>query len=184
MTPHAVLSPDGLYRYSLIRAWDGDLTPGQLAGLHQKLRILFVMLNPSTADALVDDPTIRKCLGFIRTAQVFGGEGAVPTSIEVVNLFAYRTTHPKVLLAKMHRGVDVVGPENDDYIRGAVQQADDVVVAWGANSAYYPGRVDAVKRLLPPSVWCLSRTRRGSPGHPLMLPYSTKPVLVATSELR
>ena len=104
----ATISPCGLYRYELVRAW-GD--PPFCA---------FVMLNPSTADGAEDDNTIRRCVGF---AQRFGFGG-----FSVVNLFAFRATKPEAMLA----AADPVGPDNDAHILGALAAAQRVFAAWGA----------------------------------------------------
>ncbi|MGH9551149.1 MAG: DUF1643 domain-containing protein, partial [Terriglobales bacterium] len=93
MEAKAVFDRSGKYRYTLSRCWNSDLE-----------RIVFLMLNPSTADAEVTDPTIRSCLGFAREL----GFGA----LEVVNLFAYRATEP----AALKRARSPVGRENDRYI--------------------------------------------------------------------
>ena len=145
----------GQFRYHLHRQW-GDDRP-----------LLFVMLNPSTANETADDPTIRRCIGFAQTLG-FGG-------IEVVNLFAYRATSP----VDLRRAGWPVGPENDDWIRAAASHAVDtggaVCCAWGAHAA---------KLNRPRHVWqllvregatphCLERTRAGHPSHPLYLPGTT-----------
>ncbi len=143
----------GVYRYSLTRRWSGG--GGAVA---------FVMLNPSTADALRDDPTIRRCIGFAR-AWGFG-------ALEVVNLFAFRATHPSQLRA----AADPVGPRNNRILRAALSRADAVVAAWGVHGSW-GGRDRAVLRLLSarkdqtwPAPQCLGLTKQGHPRHPLYLP--------------
>jgi hypothetical protein len=148
----AVIDPSGTYRYSLTRSWHSG-----------RPRVCWVMLNPSTADAEVDDPTIRKCIGFSR----LWGFGA----LEVVNLFAYRATSPKALpLAK-----DPVGPDNAAFIRDAIDNADKVVAAWGADVMAREGSAPFAcivwARSTP--VYHLGLTKAGAPRHPLYLPYST-----------
>jgi hypothetical protein len=106
----AALSPDGVYRYELTRQW--SVRGGM---------VTFVMLNPSTADAMVDDPTIRRCIGFAKR-EGFGG-------LAVVNLFALRATDPREL--KHH--LDPVGPLNEEYLVNAVRESVAVIAAWGAN---------------------------------------------------
>jgi hypothetical protein len=115
--------------------------------------MLFVMLNPSTADALVDDPTIRRCIGFAQRE----GMGA----LEVVNVFAFKATDPKAMFGA---GRDIVGPDNREHARWAVAQASRVVVAWGAHpvgSSPIPAVIAHANR------WCLGVTKDGSPRHPL-----------------
>lgn len=151
----AVLSPDGVYRYRLWRIWDQDRAP-----------TAFVMLNPSTADASIDDPTIRRCVGFARS---WGAGGVV-----VVNLYAFRATDPADLLAAEARGVDVIGPDNDAHIRTVFSAVDGVVFAWGATPVG-PGVARRVRDALPPGVEvsCLGVTKHGHPRHPLYLAANT-----------
>lgn len=150
----AVLSACGRYRYWLIRAWDPAVRPAA-----------FVMLNPSTADHKADDPTVRKCVGFARR---WGCGG-----VEVVNLFAWRSTDPAGLLA----AADPVGPENDAAIRECLEQCSPVVAAWGVNvPKAHAGRVAAVRGLMErvgTEVRCLRLTAGGFPGHPLLVKYAT-----------
>jgi hypothetical protein len=144
----AVLSDCGLYRYVLVRKWgDGP-------------RATFVMLNPSTADGSLDDPTIRRCVGFAKRE----GCGAML----VVNLFAYRATRPK----DMADAVDPIGPENATYLLGAFATARDsggpVIAAWGTHwMAKEQAKV--VSRLIAPlmQLHALGVTQDGSPRHPL-----------------
>lgn len=160
----AVFSPCGTYRYLLTRELGGPRT------------VLFVMLNPSTADASADDPTLRRCIGFAR-AWGFG-------RVEVVNLFAYRATKPADMLARLKAGEDVVGPENDQHIVHAVERAERVVLGWGANAArpQLRARATYVAEILvrgsyetePPL--CLRVTKEGCPEHPLMIPGAVTPV--------
>lgn len=161
----AVLSDDGVYRYRLWRVWDPDRLP-----------TAFVMLNPSTADARVDDPTIRRCTGF---ARAWGAGGIV-----VVNLYAYRATDPRELAAAEGRGVDVVGPENDAHVRAAFAAVDQVVFAWGA-ATLGPGVARRVREALPPGleVSCLGVTKQGHPRHPLYLAANTARLPLTRGEL-
>jgi hypothetical protein len=144
----AIFSPDGLYRYWLRR----DLEP------QRGKRILFIMLNPSTADGEVDDPTIRRCKAF---AEREGG-----SVLEVVNLYALRTPHPVVL-----RGHPApVGPANDQHLRSALRGNDLVVCAWGADEGPIRGRSAVVAALAldeGQALWCLGTTQSGAPRHPL-----------------
>jgi len=148
----AIFSDCGAYRYLLTRHWN-DALPS----------CLFIMLNPSTADATLDDHTVRKCRGFATR----WGCGR----FSVVNLFAFRTSSVAVL--KTAR--DPVGPENDMYIRQ--QLADNpkyVVAAWGVNGAYRQ-RSEEVLRLLrgcDVTLYCISSTKGGYPQHPLMAAYA------------
>ena len=146
---------DGRYRYLLERG-NGERP------------VCFVMLNPSTADATENDPTIRKCLGFARR---WGRSHLV-----VVNLFALRATDPRTLWAD---GVeDPVGPLNKDYVQFAAdsvcRNGGFVVAAWGARGGYMQ-QDETVRAWL--SEWptqCLGLTENFKPRHPLRLPYKTR----------
>src|SRR5579883_1277250 len=142
----------GPYRYNLWRVWDATLP-----------KVTFILLNPSTADATLDDPTVRRCVGFAR-AWGFG-------SLELVNLFAYRATHPR----QLKTAPDPVGPANDDAILRAVNSAQLVIVGWGTHGRLY-SRDRAILRLLPDSIHCLGVTETGLPCHPLYLKRETAPV--------
>jgi len=102
----ALLDEDGLYRWRLWRLWDAS-----------RPRLLWVLLNPSTADARDDDPTLRRCVGYA----VRWGYGAV----DLVNLFALRSTDPRALRS----AADPIGYANDAHIAVAVQAADLVLCA-------------------------------------------------------
>lgn len=148
----ATFSDDRRYRYRLTRVWQNHHAPELL---------VFVMLNPSTADADQDDPTIRRCMGF---AQRDGFDG-----ISVVNLYAFRATDPKALLREIDAGRDAIGQGgvNDEAIRAAAAAAADVVCAWGTRARH--GRDRRVLDLLEPLCrpLCLGTTQAGHPRHPL-----------------
>lgn len=161
-TRSAVISPDGKYRYHLRR--------GQPGGSRRVAT--FVMLNPSTADHLVDDPTIRKCMGFARR----WGCGEV----RVVNLFAVRATDPRDMMAAS----DPVGEDNHMWVLRAVDATRDfytpedeglVVCAWGTHGAYMGqdqtvlGWIEGICRPM-----ALGITKDGQPRHPLYVPYTTE----------
>lgn len=151
MIKSAIISDDGLYRYELRRVWDD----GTLVN--------FVMLNPSTADADRDDPTIRRCIGF---AARWGYSGIV-----VTNLYAYRATRPRDLWL----AADPVGPSNDSHLAAAVEGAS-VVAAWGVNAR--PDRVaDVLARIRRTNeVSALGLTKDGHPRHPLYVRSDAEPV--------
>lgn len=142
MIREASFSQCGQYRYALWRQWDrGGPT------------VLFVGLNPSTADHMRDDPTVRRCIGFARD----WGFGR----LVVVNLFALRSTSPRAL----RRAPDPVGPRNDRWIARLAADAELVIAAWGA-LGNYRDRARLVTSTLS-DLYCLGRTRDGSPRHPL-----------------
>lgn len=141
----------GVYRYTLWREWHPHLP-----------RLVFVLLNPSTADGSTDDPTLCRCVGFARD----WGYG----SVELVNLFAYRSVDP----ATLRRVADPVGPLNDAYIQQAASRAEQIVLAWGALGGLN-GRAQEVTRLLNRQLFCLGYTTEGLPRHPLYLRRDTRP---------
>ena len=144
----AVYSDCERYRYLLTRIWD-------LAGK----RVLFIMLNPSTATEQQNDPTVERCE---RRARALGFGG-----FRVCNIFAFRATDPKVMRAV----ADPVGPENDDAIRGSLPWADQIICAWGAHGAHL-GRGAQMERALRASgraLHTLGLTKAGAPKHPLYI---------------
>lgn len=167
MRKWATLSPDELYRWTLGRRWG----PGG------GRRLLWCMLNPSTADANVDDLTITKVIEFTRRA----GYG----EFVAVNLFAYRATKPEDVVAAHAAGVNVAGPGNTGIICDELTKADALVVAWGATVTKIttpprraPGVsrfnvVDAARRHGKP-VLCLGVTAGGHPRHPSRLGYAAE----------
>jgi len=154
MVRRAEISPDGKYRYDLRREWSD-----------RKPTLYFIMLNPSTADATLEDPTLRKCIGFAHRMD-YG-------SVRLANLFAFRATRPSAML----KASDPIGPENDAklrrFIRDCISTKGTLVCAWGAHAPAY--REEAVKCLLREAEakpQCFGRTKQGQPFHPLMLPWS------------
>jgi hypothetical protein len=119
-------------------------------------RVLWVALNPSTADECQLDPTLRRCFGF---AKRWGFDG-----IEVANLFAFRATDPKVMLAE----ASPVGPENNKHILQAAARSALVVAAWGVHGSHM-GRDEEVLHALRlvVDVVCLGKTKEKFPRHPL-----------------
>lgn len=140
------------YRYMLTRTIDPLLSANGAP-------LLFVMLNPSTADDHVDDPTIRRCIGFAKR------EGA--PLLQVVNLYAYRATDP----AALSRAPWPVGVGNDDVLESALAMKHvRVVCAWGAHPMArkaMPRFARAHRLALSPPLFCLGHTREGAPRHPL-----------------
>lgn len=151
---------EGEHRYRLWRQW------GPTEELANGGRVAFVMLNPSTADATKDDPTIRRCIGY---AKAFGA-GA----LDVVNLYAFRATNPTDLYAAL----DPVGPDNDAHIVEVARAAEVTICAWGAHP-FARARSQRVKDLLVSArvkLRCLHKTKSGEPAHPLYLPAALRPI--------
>lgn len=168
VTATAVFDATRTYRYLLTRTWSAEPP------------LTFAMLNSSTADAFVPDPTIRRCVCFAER------EGA--GGIQVINLFAYRSPYPEALPACK----DPVGPRNREFIRRVCAEGGTVVLAWGAHHLF--GRTAALSRWqqnlivraateAQASLQCLGITKNGHPRHPLyvradtpLTPWSGKPV--------
>jgi hypothetical protein len=155
----ASFSDCGAYRYRLWREWDASLPV-----------LAFLMLNPSTADHLVDDPTIRRCLAHA-VAGKFG-------RLEVVNLFPLRATNPDTLLTDF----DPLGPRRmaDGAIANAIEQAEIVICAWGAHPAAERRAAEVAQ--MPAinnssaKLFSLGLNKNGTPRHPLYVPAATRPV--------
>lgn len=150
MKKHATLSDDRVYRYWLERSWAET----------GKGFVNFIMLNPSTADADLDDATVRKCIGF---AKRWGYDG-----LHIVNLFALRATDPKALYSHG----DPVGPDNDGFIVAGWLSAEKTIIAWGKHGSLHL-RAESVLAKLGP-VHALGLNADGSPRHPLYVPYTAK----------
>lgn len=145
----AMISTCGTYRYSLVRRWD-----------QSKPYLPFVMLNPSTADATTDDPTIRRCVSFAKREDAGG--------VVVVNLYALRATDPK----RLREVDDPVGPLNGRVIYDAAMVAAEadmpVICAWGVNDiTQAAGGALAQAREAGARTMCLGKTTEGHPRHPL-----------------
>lgn len=157
----AVISPDGRYRYKLARYWNYKQSP-----------VVFIMLNPSTADAVENDPTVRRCISF---AKRWGYGG-----VEVYNLFALRSHDPAVI----ETAGDPIGPDNDNWLRRAVGSGRKIIAAWGSCHTNIQSR--RAKEVMKLFVRCgsvrpaaLGITKSGQPRHPLyargdakLLPFS------------
>lgn len=139
------------FRYHLSRT---------LADTGAPRRLLYVMLNPSTADSSNDDPTIRRCTRF---AQMHAF-----SEFEVVNLYAYRATDPRQLVKAGYP----IGADNDRWLTTRAREADCVCLAWGAGApdsraAYV---LELLRRAHSKPLMCLGKTSTGKPRHPLYLP--------------
>lgn len=144
------------YRYKLWRTWD-----------KRKGFVLFLMLNPSTADETVNDSTVERCERYSR-AWGYGG-------LVVCNIFAYRATYPKDL--KLYD--KPIGPENDKYIARAAKEAKKVVCGWGNHGSFLERSYDVQELLKKNKIkpYCLKITKMGEPSHPLYLRKDLKPII-------
>lgn len=154
----AVLSADGKYRYILTREMEPLAKPQR--------SLTWVMLNPSTADAEKDDPTIRR----VRSFSLAWGA----TRFAVVNLYAFRATKPADLPASME---ERHGPEWEYWTTRAIGEADGVMFAWGAHPSAVEGAaaLEALYLQLGKGIMCLGRTKHGAPRHPLYVLTGTSP---------
>jgi hypothetical protein len=150
MKTSAVISGCQQYRYELRRSWDVS-----------KPSVLFIGLNPSTADASVDDNTSRVCINYAKRWG-FGG-------LLLGNLFAYRSTDPRLL----RDAADPVGPENDEWLARLCSEAGLVICAWGNGGGLRQRDRTVLAYIDNPH--CLTRLKNGHPGHPLYKPADLKP---------
>lgn len=149
MKKQAIISPDNKYRYTLSRIWN-----------EAKPKILFIMLNPSIADANVDDPTIRRVVNFAKSWDYSG--------VLVGNLYAFRSKNPKEL-----RNVDnPIGDDNIQHIEKLIKLADRVIYAWGNNKKEPTWLCNLVE--VP---YCIDISKKGIPKHPLYLKSKLQPKL-------
>lgn len=144
-------SPCDRYRYGLSRVWDADGPT-----------LLFIMLNPSTADEYRNDPTVARCETRARRM----GYGAMM----VANLFAFRATRP----ADLKQAAEPVGPMNDRVLAHWSKSATATIVAWGAHGAFR-NRAAEVSSVLTGSLLHLGLTKAGHPRHPLYVAFDTAP---------
>ena len=145
----AVFSEDRKYRYALWRWWDKS-----------KPYVMFIGLNPSTADETEDDPTIRRCIKF---AQSWGFGGLC-----MVNLFAIRATDPRNML----KHPEPIGIDNDEHLIMISDKAGKIVAAWGTRGDH-KNRDKEVMAFIP-DMFCLEITKEGFPKHPLYIRSNTK----------
>lgn len=150
----AVYSPCLRWRYALTLTWDVAAS-----------RLLMILLNPSTATEVQNDPTIARCEARARALN----HGA----LRVVNLFAFRATDP----AALRQQADPVGPQNDAVLQDSLSWADQVLCGWGLHGAYL-GRGAQVAdslRAMGQTCWHLGLTKAGAPRHPLYVGYARLP---------
>ncbi len=156
MENEAIFDKHKKYRYLLTRYFEtGNKT------------ITFIMLNPSTADETLDDPTIRRCISFAKKLDV--------KKMQVVNLFAYRTPNVSVL----KNAQEPIGEENNFYIENSAKESDIIILAWG-NNGVYQNRAFIVKEMLKEfknKIYALKILKNGEPSHPLYLKKDIVPAL-------
>ncbi|MGH1331599.1 MAG: DUF1643 domain-containing protein [Paracoccaceae bacterium] len=150
----AIYSDCERYRYALTRIWEPS---GK--------RALFIMLNPSTATEVQNDPTVERCE---RRARVLGFG-----SFRVTNIFAWRDTDPR----KMRAAADPIGPENNAAILEGCDWADQIICGWGSHGAHLDrgAEVEAMLRDRNLALTSLGQTKEGQPKHPLYIAYAQQP---------
>lgn len=149
----ATISSCGRYRYSLFRRWNDDAPTS-----------VWIMLNPSTADGTLDDPTIRRVVGY---AKAWGDGGII-----VVNLFGLRATSPK----KIREPGDPIGAGNDGHLQKLFAYDRRIIAAWGRDGCYLDRDLEVMRLLGGRTVECLGITKDGHPWHPLYLPANLRPI--------
>lgn len=142
----AQFSPDRIYRYALWRTWETG-----------NGHILFIGLNPSTADETKDDPTIRRCIGFAKNLG-YGG-------IYMLNIFAYRATNPKVL----RKAEKPVGEKNNHFLQMYFDPIGFNIACWGMWGEYLNRGREVINMLGEAGLHCFGLTKNGQPRHPLYL---------------
>ncbi|WP_300032622.1 DUF1643 domain-containing protein [uncultured Roseobacter sp.] len=152
----AVYSDCGAYRYQLRRTWSPE---GK--------KVNFIMLNPSVADEVRNDPTVARCEARARAL----GFGA----FSVTNIFAWRDTDP----AQLRKVGEPVGPDNDKTLLTVAGWADTVIAAWGVHGAHLDRGRTVVEMLRGAGIGLhhMGLTKQGHPRHPLYLPYTAQPEL-------
>lgn len=151
----AIISPCKQYRYQLERSWSEQTS--------RNSTVVFIGLNPSTADLTKDDPTIRKCMTYAQAWQF--------KKLVMVNLFSWRTTNPNELM----QAKNPVGRLTDKYLDEAVSRSALVVACWGEYGTFL-GRSDDIRARYQRRLSCLSTNQSGEPTHPLYLPATLTPV--------
>lgn len=153
----AVISPCEQYRYQLHRIWNRELP-----------LIMWIMLNPSTADASKDDATIRRLTGFTKDWG-YGG-------FYVCNLFAFRATKPTDIPRTPSLAI---GDENNDYIQSTSRKCEKIILAWGGHGNRFNRDKEVIKIVTEwekKDIYCLGLTNDNSPKHPLYLPKNLTPI--------
>jgi hypothetical protein len=160
MKKEAIFDKDRTYRYSIKRIWEPS-----------KKKVVFICLNPSTADEYEDDQTLRRCIDFSER-----WENGAYGSVQVVNLFAFRAKDPKVL----KQSLDPIGEMNNQYIKDAVKNADIVIAAWGEHGSFNRRDREVLYLVKKESnqISCLDVLKCKQPKHPsrakknlLLIPY-------------
>lgn len=169
MIRSAYFSPDKVFCYALWRDWSDDVPVNQ----NSKGTVMFIGFNPSNTDEAHDDPTTRRCIAF---AQHWGYK-----RLCVTNLFAFRADYPKNMMHKERTNrIDIVGPENNRYLKDTALVSDIIIAAWGIYGFYNRRDIEVVH--LIDRLYCIGMTRYGKPYHPLYAPIGKQPQLFWANE--
>ena len=141
------------YRYVLWRTWDKS-----------KPKVMFLGLNPSTADEVKNDPTVSRCINYSKSWD-FGG-------MFMMNIFSYRTTYP----SELKKEKNPIGHKNDYWISKIYKNSELCIGAWG-NDGFFLKRSNDICSLIP-ELFCLKINKCGEPAHPLYLKSSLEPTVV------
>lgn len=147
----AVFSPCRKYRYTLKRVWDKS-----------KPMVMFIGLNPSTANETKSDNTVTRCVNFA-ASWGFGG-------MYMMNLFAYVSTNPDELITS-GEPID----ENNFYLYQIAAECQTIIFAWGASFKQHQNRMNKVKKMFP-GAYCIKISKTGEPCHPLYMNSKLKPI--------
>lgn len=145
------------YRYVLRRVWD-EAKPG----------VMFIGLNPSTADEARNDRTMTRCYWFAHDWHDYKYGSMVMT-----NLFAFRSPYPRVMKAE----AEPIGPDNDQWLLAEAERAALIVCAWGTHGPYLSRAAQVLKLLKNKPLYCLDLTKEGHPKHPLYIPAYATPIM-------
>jgi len=140
------------YRYTLWRMWDLG-----------KPKVMFIGLNPSTADEINNDPTVTRCINYSKSWG-YGG-------MYMMNIFSFRTTYPSELI----KCKNPIGIDNDQWIKRISKEVDKCIGAWGNYGNLFNRSEDILK--IVPNLYCLKINGTGEPAHPLYLKSTLKPIL-------
>ncbi len=140
------------YRYTLWRIWNLN-----------KPKVMFIGLNPSTADEINNDPTVTRCINY---SKLWGYGG-----MYMMNIFAFRTTYP----SELKKSTNPIGIDNDYWIKKVSKSVDKCIGAWGNDGDFLDRSKEIIK--LIPQLYCLKINNSGEPSHPLYLKSTLKPTL-------
>ncbi len=147
----AIFSEDNIHRYALIHEWELD-----------RPSLMIISLNPSAEDGELNNPTIRRCIGFAKR----WGFGR----LFITNLFSFKTSSPKDLF----NSENPIGNKNDYWLKKLSKKVDKVVLAYGNHGKFKNRHEEILKIIHDP--YCIKKSKTGMPMHPLYLKYTEEPI--------